>query len=87
MFTRKHMQGINLETREWTILHSRVTKLSRGAVAVAAAKEKAEYNLLELTLSSKRRAARQKKDGRHIQTGGTIYIRDARLRLAAKDSI
>lgn len=63
------------------------TKPLRGAVTVSATKEKAEYDLSELTLCSKRRAARQRTDGRHVQTGGIIRIRNAGLRLEAKDFI
>ncbi|KAH8691047.1 hypothetical protein GQ44DRAFT_720145, partial [Phaeosphaeriaceae sp. PMI808] len=51
--------------KEYSILLSRITKLLRAAIAIAA----------------------QHKDSRHVQTGGTIYISDARLRTAAKDSI
>jgi len=87
LFTRKHLQGVNQETGEYGVLLSRITKLSRAAVAIAAAKEKCEKDLKDITVTAKQRAKRQHKDGRHVQTGGTIYIADARLRTAAKDSI
>jgi len=87
MFARKHLQGINPATGEYRILLSRVTKLTRGSVAIAAAKEKCEKDLRDLTVTAKQRAKRQRKDGRYIQTRGTIYVHDARLRVAAKDSI
>jgi hypothetical protein len=58
MFARKHLQGINPATSEYGILLSRVTKLTRGSVAIAAAKEKCEKDLRDLTVTAKQRAKR-----------------------------
>jgi hypothetical protein len=58
-----------------------------AAIAIAAAKKKCKKDLKDITVTAKQRAKRQHKDSCYVQTGGTIYISDARLQTAAKDSI
>jgi hypothetical protein len=58
MFVHKHLQGINPATSKYKILLSRVTKLTRSSVAIAAAKGKCEKDLRDLTVTAKQRVKR-----------------------------
>ncbi|KAF2191718.1 hypothetical protein K469DRAFT_654839 [Zopfia rhizophila CBS 207.26] len=82
-FARKHMHGIDLETGQWGILPGRFSKFQKGAVAAALNGEKAGEKLVQVNVATN--ACKKRQKGDHIQKGGTIYVYDARLRVAERE--
>jgi hypothetical protein len=83
-FTRKHLQGIDPFTGIFCLLEYRVTKLAKGAVAVAAARETQAQELQKMTAASQHRNKRQIQDKHVVQSGGTVTVKDARLTVAKR---
>ncbi|KAF2177568.1 hypothetical protein K469DRAFT_755086 [Zopfia rhizophila CBS 207.26] len=84
-FARKHIYGVDPETGQWGILPGRFSKFQKGAVAAALNGEKAGEELIQVNVATNARKKRQKGNQRHIQKGGTIYVYDARLRVAERE--
>ncbi|KAF2185465.1 hypothetical protein K469DRAFT_750248 [Zopfia rhizophila CBS 207.26] len=84
-FARKHIYGVDPETGQWGILPGRFSKFQKGVVAAALNGEKASEELIQVNVATNARKKRQKGDQRHIQKGGTIYVYDARLRVAERE--
>ena len=84
-FTYNSLEATDPDTGEEVYLVSRVEKLAKAAVAIAGGYAQLSSELQAMTSATRARAARQKSDRRVIQTGGTVYIDDARLRAAKRD--
>ncbi|KAF1940488.1 hypothetical protein EJ02DRAFT_467328 [Clathrospora elynae] len=83
-FTRHHLQGIDPYTGIYGLLEYRVTKLAKGAVAVAAAHETQAQELYKLTAASQHRYKRHIQDKHVIQPGRTVTVEDAQLWVAKR---
>ncbi|KAF2189382.1 hypothetical protein K469DRAFT_748038 [Zopfia rhizophila CBS 207.26] len=70
---------------EFARKHIRFSKFQKGAVTTALNGEKAGEELVQVNVATNARKKRQKGDQRHIQKGGTIYVYDARLRVAERE--
>ena len=81
-YMQKHLYSINLLTRETTLLSHHVEKLSKGAVAVAAAREQAVRDLNQMMIAAQHCRRHQVSNRCVIQSSSTVHVHDARLRAA-----
>lgn len=77
-YSKDHLYGMDPLTGLYGIKITRLNKLTKSAIANAAARAVVEVDYARNTAAAKKRAIRQQPDRRHIQKGGVIYVGDAR---------